>query len=193
LVKSRCDTRIGQSVFIGNAGLICTISHQFFDLGRKQDDHDQDAECSVIIFAVYGLLCLSAFLSATLLPGSSEAVLLGLLTSGQVNPAMLVLFASVGNVAGAMVNWGLGLFFENYKDKSWFPIQAAAMARAQVWFARWGLWSLLLSWVPVIGDPLTLVAGVLRVPFGRFLVLVTIGKVARYGLLVLAWQHWGMA
>ena len=145
------------------------------------------------IVAVYGLLCLSAFLSATLLPGSSEAVLLGLLASGQGNPAMLVGFAALGNVAGAMVNWGLGLFFEHYKDKSWFPIQAAAMARAQVWFSRWGLWSLLLSWVPVIGDPLTLVAGVLRVPFGRFLVLVTIGKVARYGLLVLAWQHWGLA
>ena len=67
------------------------------------------------------------------------------------------------------------------------------MTRAQVWFARWGLWTLLLSWVPVIGDPLTLVAGILRVQFGRFLMLVSFGKVARYGLLVLAWQHWGMA
>ena len=143
------------------------------------------------IIAVYGLLCLSAFLSATLLPGSSEAVLLGLLASGQGSPAVLVLSATLGNVAGAVVNWGLGRFFEHYKDKSWFPIQADAMTRAQVWFARWGLWSLLLSWVPVIGDPLTLVAGILRVPFGQFVVLVTIGKVLRYGLVVLAWQHWG--
>lgn len=145
------------------------------------------------IVTIYGLLCLSAFLSATLLPGSSEAVLLGLLASGQGSPAVLVVFATLGNVAGAVVNWGLGRFFEHYKDKSWFPIQVAAMTRAQVWFARWGLWTLLLSWVPVIGDPLTLVAGILRVQFGRFLMLVSFGKVARYGLLVLAWQHWGMA
>ena len=143
--------------------------------------------------AAYGLLCLSAFLSATLLPGSSEAVLLGMLVNGQGSPVILVIFATLGNVAGAAVNWGLGRFFEHLKDKSWFPIKPPAMARAQAWFTRWGLWSLLLSWVPVIGDPLTLVAGVLRVPFGRFLVLVTIGKVARYGLLVLAWQNWGVA
>ncbi|WP_054007385.1 YqaA family protein [Cypionkella psychrotolerans] len=141
---------------------------------------------------VYGLLCLSAFLSATLLPGSSEAMLLGFLATGQGSPFILVMFATLGNVAGAVVNWGLGRFFERFKDKSWFPIRAPATARAQVWFTRWGLWSLLLSWVPVIGDPLTLVAGVMRVPFGRFLVLVTIGKVARYGLLVLAWQNWGV-
>lgn len=145
------------------------------------------------VVAIYGLLCLSAFLSATLLPGSSEAVLLGMLASGQGSPAVLVVSATLGNVAGAVVNWVLGWFFEHYKDKSWFPIKQAALARAQAWFARWGLWSLLLSWVPVIGDPLTLVAGVLRVPFGRFVVLVTIGKVTRYGLLVLAWLRWGVA
>ena len=119
------------------------------------------------LIAVYGLLCLSAFLSATLLPGSSEAVLLGLLASGQGSPAVLVLFATLGNAAGAAVNRGL--------------------------------WSLLLSWVAVVGDPLTRMAvvgdpptrmaGVLRVPFGRFLGLVTIGKLARYRLLVLAWQR----
>lgn len=143
--------------------------------------------------AAYVLLCLSAFLSATLLPGSSEAVLLGMLMTGQGSPVILVLFATLGNVAGAVVNWGLGRFFEHYKEKSWFPIQAPAMARAQVWFARWGQWSMLLSWVPVIGDPLTLVAGVMRVSFGRFVVLVTLGKVARYGLLVLAWQNLGDA
>ena len=139
------------------------------------------------LIAVYGVLCLSAFLSATLLPGSSEAVLLGLLASGQGSPAVLVLFATLGNVAGAVVNWRLGWFFEHYKDKSWFPIQAAAMTRAQVWFARWGQWLLLLSWVPVIGDPLTVVAGVLGVDFTRFVVLVTLGKAARYIAIALAY------
>ena len=142
-------------------------------------------------FMAYGLLFLSAFLSASLLPGSSEAVLVRFLATKQGLPALLILFATVGNTAGAVVNWGLGRFFEHYRDRSWFPFKAAALERAQGWFERWGLWSLLLSWVPVIGDPLTLVAGILRVPFGRFLVLVSIGKVLRFGLVVLAWQHWG--
>ena len=96
-----------------------------------------------------------------MLPGSSEAVLLGLLASRQGSPAVLVLFATLGNAAGAAVNRGLG--------------------------------PLLSSWVLVVGDPLTRMAWVLRVPFGRFLGLVTIGKLARYRLLVLAWQHWGVA
>ena len=63
------------------------------------------------------------------------------------------------------------------------------MGRAQGWFVRFGLWSLLLSWVPVIGDPLTVVAGLLRVPFWRFFVLVSVGKVMRYGLVVYLWQR----
>ena len=142
--------------------------------------------------AAYGLLFLSAFLSATLLPGATAAVLVGFLAANQGLPALLMLFATVGNVAGAVVNWGLGRFFEYYKDRPWFPIKRAALVRAQGWFARWGPWSLLLSWVPVVGDPLTVVAGVLRVPFWRFLILVTIGKVLYFGFVVLAWQQWGM-
>jgi len=62
--------------------------------------------------------------------------------------------------------------------------------RAQAWFSRYGIWSLLLSWVPIVGDPLTLVAGVMQVSIGRFLLFVTIGKVLRYGLIVTAWQLW---
>lgn len=143
-------------------------------------------------FEIAGLLGLSAFLSATLLPGSSEALLLGLLANGQGTPLVLVAFATFGNVSGALVNWVIGRFFQQYKERSWFPVRANAVDRAQAWFSRWGTWSLLLSWVPVIGDPLTLVAGLLRVSLGRFLVLVTIGKAARYGALVLAWQHWGV-
>lgn len=142
--------------------------------------------------AAYGLLFLSAFLSATLLPGATVAVLVGFLAAKQGLPALLMLIATVGNVAGAVVNWGLGRFFEHYKDRPWFPVQGAALIRAQGWFARWGRWSLLLSWVPVVGDPLTFVAGVLRVPFWRFLILVTIGKVLYYGLVILAWQQWGI-
>lgn len=142
------------------------------------------------LVAACWLLFGSAFLSATLLPGSSEAVLVGLLASGSGPSVLLVAAASIGNIAGAMVNWGMGRYFQHFKDRSWFPIKDATNARAQAWFARYGIWSLLLSWVPIIGDPLTLVAGIMQVAIGRFLVFVTVGKVLRYALIVLAWQYW---
>ena len=142
------------------------------------------------VLAACWLLFGSAFLSATLLPGSSEAVLLGLLASGTGQPALLVTAASLGNIAGATVNWGMGRYFLLFKDRSWFPIKDVTNARAQAWFARYGIWSLLLSWVPIVGDPLTLVAGIMPVPIGRFLIFVAVGKVLRYALIVLAWQYW---
>ena len=142
------------------------------------------------VLAACWLLFASAFLSATLLPGSSEAVLIGLLASGTGQPALLVAAASLGNIAGALVNWAMGRYFLHFKDRSWFPLKEATNARAQAWFARFGIWSLLLSWVPVVGDPLTLIAGVMRVPIGRFVLIVAIGKVLRYALIVLAWQNW---
>jgi membrane protein YqaA with SNARE-associated domain len=142
------------------------------------------------VLAACWLLFGSAFLSATLLPGSSEAVLLGLLASGTGQPALLVTVASLGNIAGATVNWSMGRYFLLFKDRSWFPIKDATNARAQAWFARYGIWSLLLSWVPIIGDPLTLVAGIMRVSIGQFLIFVGVGKVLRYALILFAWQNW---
>jgi membrane protein YqaA with SNARE-associated domain len=142
------------------------------------------------VLAACWLLFGSAFLSATLLPGSSEAVLFGLLAGGTGQPALLVTAASLGNIAGATVNWGMGRYILHFKDRSWFPIKDATNARAQAWFARYGIWSLLLSWVPIIGDPLTLVAGIMRVSIGPFLIFVAVGKVLRYAIIVLAWQYW---
>ncbi|CUH41020.1 Inner membrane protein YqaA [Jannaschia seosinensis] len=135
------------------------------------------------------LLMGSAFLSATLLPGTSEAVLIGLLVSGQGAVLPLVVAASIGNVAGSIVNWLLGRFFSRYSERAWFPVKREAILRAQRWFERYGFWSLLLSWVPIIGDPLTLVAGLMRISFLRFLILVTIGKTLRYVLVVSLWQQ----
>ena len=142
------------------------------------------------VLAACWLLFGSAFLSATLLPGSSEAVLFGLLAGGTGQPALLVTAASLGNITGATVNWGMGRYILHFKDRSWFPIKDATNARAQAWFARYGIWSLLLSWVPIIGDPLTVVAGIMRVSIGPFLIFVAVGKVLRYALIVLAWQYW---
>jgi membrane protein YqaA with SNARE-associated domain len=84
-----------------------------------------------------------------------------------------------------VINWALGRGIEHFRERRWFPIKPAALARAERWYARYGRWSLLLSWAPVIGDPLTMIAGVLREPLWSFTAIVTIAKVARY--LVIAW------
>lgn len=129
--------------------------------------------------APYAGLFLSAFLAATILPMQSEAVLVGMLLTDH-SPVALVIVASVGNVLGSIVNWALGRGIERFRDRRWFPLDEQAFTRAQQWYHRYGKWSLLLSWAPIVGDPLTLMAGVLRERFTTFVVLVTIAKSARY-------------
>lgn len=133
--------------------------------------------------ALWGL-AVSAFTSATLLPGTSEAVLAALHASRAADPLALLVVASLANTAGSAVNWLLGRFVTRFRDRSWFPASPAQIARAESWYARYGLWSLLLSWLPVIGDPLTVVAGILRVPFVTFIVIVGIAKTARYAFVL---------
>lgn len=132
-----------------------------------------------------GLLGLfaSAFIAATILPAQSEAVLVAMLASGQYAPWLLITVASVGNVLGALVNWFLGRGIERFRSRKWFPATGHQLERATAWYSRWGRWSLLLSWLPVGGDALTVVAGVLKEPLWSFLILVTIGKAARYVVL----------
>ena len=125
-------------------------------------------------------LLLSAFGAATLLPLQSEAVLLGLLAQGQWSAAVLISVASVGNILGSCVNWWLGLKIEHYKNKSWFPVSEAKMLQAEKIYQKYGFWSLLLSWTPVIGDPITLIAGLMKENFWRFLWIVSFAKVGRY-------------
>ncbi|MDM4768999.1 YqaA family protein [Solimonas sp. SE-A11] len=132
--------------------------------------------------AAHAGLFLSAFLAATILPAQSEAVLVGLLLAGYT-PWTLLLVATVGNVLGALVNWLLGRGLAGASSR-WAPKQGPMLERAQRWYHRYGRWSLLLSWVPIIGDPLTVVAGMLREPLPVFLLLVTVAKLGRY--LVLA-------
>ena len=106
-----------------------------------------------------------------------------LLTDGPPAGALLVV-ASVGNTLGSAVNWVLGRFVARFRDRKWFPASPAQMARAEGWYRRYGVWSLLLSWVPVIGDPLTVIAGALRTPFAVFLPIVAVAKTARYAAVV---------
>lgn len=126
------------------------------------------------------MLFLSAFAAATVLPLQSEAVLLALLAKGHHSAIALLFFASLGNILGACVNWYLGLKIEHYKDKKWFPLSAQQMTRAQLSYQKYGYWTLLLSWVPIIGDPITLIAGLLKENFARFLLLASLAKVGRY-------------
>ena len=125
-------------------------------------------------------LFVAAFGAATLLPLQSEAVLIGLLLSGHYNLWLLLGIATLGNVLGSVVNWLLGRSVERFKERRWFPVSAKQLDKARGHYARWGHWTLLLSWVPIIGDPLTLVAGVMREPLWRFLLLVSVAKSARY-------------
>ena len=126
---------------------------------------------------------MSAVLSATLLPGTSEVLLLGLLAQGY-DPWTLWCWATAGNTLGSVINWLLGRYLIHFQDRKWFPIKQRSILRAQHWFQRYGVWSLLMAWAPVIGDGLTLIAGLLRVRFGQFLVLTAIGKGARYAVML---------
>lgn len=131
----------------------------------------------------YAGLALSACIAATLLPMQSEATLVALLTLKPGAVISLVAVASLGNVVGSQINWWLGTQLHRWQHRRWFPASAEQLARAQLWYQRYGRWSLLLSWMPVIGDPLTLVAGVLREPFWRFTLAVSIAKTGRYIVL----------
>ena len=130
-----------------------------------------------------GALFVSAFLAATIFPMQSEAVLATLVLAGGLPAWLLVAVASLGNVLGAIVNWVLGRFLASFRDRPWYPASEASLARAERFYRRWGRWSLLLSWVPVIGDPLTVIAGVLRERLAIFVPIVAAAKTARYVLI----------
>ena len=137
------------------------------------------------LYAYLGLFA-AAFGAATLLPLQSEALLVALLLGGAQPAWMLVLVASLGNVLGSLVNWWLGRYVERYRGRRWFPVSEQRLQQAQQGYGRYGRWSLLLSWLPVIGDPLTLVAGIMREPLWRFTLIVTLAKTLRYTVLAAA-------
>jgi len=135
--------------------------------------------------AAYAGLFAAALIAATLLPMQSEAVLIGLLLA-DYSPGLLLAVATLGNVLGSAVNWWLGRQIDRFRDRRWFPVTPQRLDQASGWYRRYGRWSLLLSWIPVIGDPLTVVAGVLREPFWTFIALVTLAKFGRYAVLAAA-------
>jgi membrane protein YqaA with SNARE-associated domain len=137
-------------------------------------------------FSAYSSLFLVAFVAATVLPMQSEAVLVGLVMTSKFSTVGLIAVAAIGNTLGSIVNWFLGRGIERFRGRRWFPVSDKALERSSRWYRRYGKWSLLLSWMPIFGDALTVVAGVLREPLLTFTILVFIAKTGRYVLLVLA-------
>jgi membrane protein YqaA with SNARE-associated domain len=135
-------------------------------------------------------LFLAAFGAATLLPMQSEAVLVGMLLSDRYVVSTLLAVATFGNVLGSVLNWALGRSVERFRHKRWFPVSENKLEKAQQSYLRFGRWSLLLSWVPIIGDPLTVVAGVMREPLWSFLLIVALAKGVRYLVLTAATLGW---
>ena len=129
---------------------------------------------------IYLSLFAISFLAATILPFSSELTLAGLIATSDYDNLLLLIVASFGNILGSVLNWALGSYSRNLTTKKWFPFKETQIERSSKWFRKFGKWSLLFAWVPVVGDPLTLVAGILRVKFIDFIILVAIGKVSRY-------------
>ncbi|APG87981.1 YqaA family protein [Sinorhizobium americanum] len=129
--------------------------------------------------SIYAGLFAIALAAATILPMQSEAALAGLLVAGY-SPWLLIAVASAGNVLGSVVNWLIGRGIERFRTRRWFPASEAGLERAQRWYHRYGKWSLLLSWLPIVGDPLTVAAGVMKEPLTHFVVLVAIAKITRY-------------
>jgi len=123
---------------------------------------------------------------ATIIPFGSEVYFITLLSLEKYNHFILFLVVSVGNVLGSLFNWICGFYINFFIKNSWFPINNKIIDRGNKLFIKYGKWSLLISWFPLIGDPITFAAGTLRYPIIPFLVLVSIGKVGRYLIIYLS-------
>ncbi len=133
------------------------------------------------ILAEYGYLGLffASFLAATILPLSSEVVL-GVLLGHDFSPYVSIFVATTGNVLGSVVNYGLGLWGSGILLNKFLGLSTLEIRKAENRFKKYGVFSLLFAWVPIIGDPLTVAAGILKVNFLFFVFLVSIGKFLRY-------------
>lgn len=120
----------------------------------------------------------SAFVSATLFPGASEAVLLALISSWPESSWLAVGVASVANTLGSMTSYLIGRFFPRKVSN-----------RTIEWLERWGVWSLLFAWLPLVGDALPLAAGWLRIPWTKSAFFILVGKSARYVALALGFTQ----
>ena len=135
---------------------------------------------------IYFSLFVVAFMVATIIPFGSEVYFITLLSLGEYNNLFLLIVVSVGNIFGSLFNWLCGFYVNYFIKKSWFPINNKIINSGNKIFTKYGKWSLLFSWVPFIGDPIRLAAGSVRCPLIPFMILVSIGKFARYLLIYLS-------
>ena len=130
------------------------------------------------------LIFVSAFISATLLPFYSEALVVTTLINQPENWLIIWLTASLGNTLGAAVNWLMGRYLLHFKDHRWFPVKLGESSKAHSWYDKYGVWSLLLAWAPIIGDAFPFIAGIMRVRFALFFLLTFTGKSIRYLVVI---------
>jgi membrane protein YqaA with SNARE-associated domain len=134
---------------------------------------------------IYISLFFLSFLAATIIPFSSEVGLASLLKLNLYNDLLLLISASVGNILGSCVNWYLGIYSRTFEKSKWFPFDKKNLSKASNWFEKYGKWSLLLSWMPVVGDPITFIAGTMKTKFKTFIILVSISKISRYLVILI--------
>ena len=135
---------------------------------------------------IYISLFTVAFMVATIVPFGSEMYFVTLLSINKYNNLLLLIAVSTGNILGSVFNWICGYYVNYFIKKPWFPIKKEKIKKGTEIFNKYGKWSLLLSWAPFIGDPITFVAGTLRFSLIPFLILVSIGKVGRYLIIYLS-------
>ena len=129
---------------------------------------------------IYLSLFTIGFMVATIVPFGSEMYFATLLAMNKYNSILLLIAVSIGNILGSVFNWICGFYAAYFLKKKWFPINQNQIDKATNFFINYGKWSLLLAWVPFIGDPITFVAGTLRYSIYPFLLFVSISKIARY-------------
>jgi membrane protein YqaA with SNARE-associated domain len=132
----------------------------------------------------YSSLFILSFMASTVVPVGSEWLMVSMVVKG-FDPVLAVSTATAGNTLGACTTYGIGIYGSTWMTQKLFRMDEKAQKRAEKFYARYGIWSLLFSWLPVIGDPICFAGGLLRIHFGLFVLLVLAGKLFRYGILAI--------
>ncbi len=123
-------------------------------------------------------------MASTVIPVGSEWLLIAMVMKG-FDPVLTVSMATAGNTLGACTTYGIGIYGSTWVLQKLFRMDGKSQKRAEKFYAKYGMWSLLLSWLPLVGDPICFAGGLLRIHFGLFVVLVLVGKLFRYGILAI--------
>jgi len=130
----------------------------------------------------YSSLFILSFMASTVVPIGSEWLLVSMIMKG-FDPVLTVSTATAGNTLGACTTYGIGIYGSTWVIQKLFRMDEKSQKRAESVYAKYGVWSLLFSWLPLVGDPICFAGGLLRIHFGLFVVLVLAGKLFRYGIL----------